>query len=174
MPGRIQRFIFSALILLLLASTQGEAGKPSGQKRFEAVVGELVKTYNADDAARFYSHFSESLQVKISLDVVNSEFQQSRANFGKIVRFDSLSILDPYAAEVKLVFEKTERYLSIWLDEAGRIDWLEYKEREEAGSSPPDSAADVHLLDISDIKILREVFQEDSGRVRLVTLLAPT
>ena len=174
MPGRIRRFTISSLILLFAACTQGQAGKSSEHRRFETVVAKLVKAYNADDAAGFYSHFSESLQAKVPVDAIVFEFQQGKANFGKIVRVDSLSVLDPNEALVKLVFEKAGRDLHVWLNETDQIDWLEYKERGESDSTTSDAAANIRLLDVSKLEELKEIFQKDSGSVRLIALLAPT
>lgn len=173
MPGRIHRFIFPSLMLLFFAGAQGEAGK-SESRRFETLVAKLVKAYNSDDAAGFYSHFSESLQVKVPLDAINFEFLQGKANFGKIVRFDSLSLLGTNKAAVKLVFEKADRDLHVWLNETGQIDWLEYKERGEPDSISSDAAGNARLLDFSKLEEFKEIFQKDSGAVRLIALLAPT
>ena len=148
------------------------------RERVRELVLQLVESYNSGDSSGFRRDFSDSLLLTLDLEAVGGVFRDFRSSHGKIERAE-IYLITREEGRVLLRFERGEEDLHIIVDQKGKIEDLQLLPTIEEGwevseAELDDSLSSVDLLPLENLKQFKQIFQNDEGKVRLVSILSPT
>ena len=147
-------------------------------RRIQDLYLNLAESYDSGDSVGFRRDFSDSLLVNLSLESVGQTIRDFRDSHGKIDKVEIYQISEQEARAL-LRFENGEEDLYLSLDQEGKINDLQLLPPEGENyprfeNTSEDSRSSAEVINLEEIKPLKELFQRDRDKVRLISLLSPT
>ena len=174
----IKTIIWMVFILVTIAVSSASDLNHSTERRIQDLFLNLAESYDAGDSVGFRRDFSDSLLKNLSLESVGQTIRDFRDSRGKIERVEIYQISEQ-EGRARLRFENGEEDFYLNLDQEGKINDLQFlPAAEEDGAvseSIPDSfQGSVEIINLEEISQLKELFERDREKVRLISLLSPT
>ena len=165
-------------ILVTIAVSSASDLNHSTERRIQDLFSNLAKSYNTGDSAGFRRDFSDSLLVNLSSEEVGQTIRDFRESHGKIKKVEIYQISEQ-EGRARLRFENGEEDFFLNLDQEGKINDLQLSPPEGKDctgfeNTPEGSQSSAEVIKLEEVKPLKELFQRDRDKVRLISILSPT
>lgn len=173
-------YIFVVLLALSYVAAPGNTWADSKTQSSAQISAErFLKFLETGDTLNLQAVFSDSFLQAFSIQNLLEEREDALQNWGDLKSIENLKFTSKKAALAQISIGEKELELYFEFDENGKINDLELVEHSDEDLKPKvtweELGKDTLLVfKIEELEQLRNAFQKDKGKVRLVSLLSPT
>ncbi|MEE8149805.1 MAG: hypothetical protein V3T75_05065 [candidate division Zixibacteria bacterium] len=148
------------------------------QEKYQPYVDQFAEAFRDTNAELILSLMVKDDEDDKTVEDYHSFITQMHGRWGELVEIGELEVNDRANVLLPIYFENQTMGFYLKFNEANKISELKisnYAKSESVGKSYADLGADtLRTRDLLNFDQLREAFEKDSGKVRLITLLSPT
>ncbi len=148
------------------------------QEKYQPYVDQFAEAFRDTNAELILSLMVKDDEDDKTVEDYHSFITQMHGRWGELVEIGELEVNDRANVLLPIYFENQTMGFYLKFNEANKISELKisnYAKSESVGKSYADLGADtLRTRDLLNFDQLREAFEKDIGKVRLITLLSPT
>jgi len=173
-------YIFVVLLALSYVTTPANTWADSKTQTSAKISAErFLKFLETGDTLNLQAVFSDSFLQAFSIQNLLEEREDALQNWGDLKSIENLKFTSANEALAQMSIGEKELELYFEFDENGKINDLELVEQSDEDLEPKVTWEELGedtliVYQLSNLKQLKNVFQKDKGKVRLVSLLSPT